>query len=299
MKILVSGASGMVGRALLPRLAAAGHEVGTLARHDPGKNSIRWDVETGELDAVALMKFGQPDAVIHLAGENIAGQRWSKEKKRRIRSSRVEATQRLAVGLLQHKPRTFISASAVGYYGDRGDELLTEDSPGGNGFLPDVCEAWENAAQCLVTAGVRVVYLRFGMILSADGGALAKMLPFFKAGVGGRVGSGRQWGSWITLEDVLRTIEFCLSDSKISGAYNVVSPKPVRNREFTMELARALKRPALIPVPGWALRLLYGEMADALLLSSQRVIPHRLQGLGFKFQHPDLADALQHALYRR
>lgn len=299
MKILVSGGGGLVGGALIPRLAGSGHEVRPLSRVGGGSPGLEWNVATGEIDDAALSSWGIPDAVIHLAGENIASKRWSAEQKRKIRESRVDATQRLAKHLVAHKPRLFIAASAVGFYGDRGDEILTEQSAGGTGFLPDTCEAWEQSTEALKLTGVRVIHLRFGMILSMDGGALAKMLPIFRAGVGGRIGSGRQWMSWITLEDVLRVIEFCLVRRELSGAYNTVAPEPVRNAEFTAELARVLKRPAIVPVPAFSLRLLYGEMADALLLSSQRVVPERLEQAGFTFEHRRIGEALESVLYKK
>ncbi|MGZ8940731.1 MAG: TIGR01777 family oxidoreductase, partial [Limisphaerales bacterium] len=262
---------------------------------------VVWDVQTGKVDAGAMERWGGPEVFIHLAGENIAARRWSPEQKKRIRDSRVEATKRLAESLSREAPklRVFIGASAVGFYGDRGDEILTEQSARGEGFLAETCEGWEAAAQPLREANVRVVHLRFGMILSGEGGALTKMLPFFRAGLGGRVGTGEQWVSWIALEDAVRLIEFALQNESVRGAYNAVAPEPVRNREFTSQLAQALKRPAFLPVPGLALRLLYGEMADALLLSSQRVMPERLQqATGFIFRHPELSKALREVLYR-
>ena len=300
MKILVSGASGLVGKALVPRLVAAGNDVRVLARRQSEGHSISWDVRTGRVDAAALQKWEGPDAFIHLAGENIAARRWSAEQKKRIRDSRVDATKRLAENLLKAAPelRVFIGASAVGFYGDRGDEILTEASARGEGFLAETCEDWEAAAEPLREANMRVVHLRFGMILSADGGALGKMLPFFRAGVGGRVGSGNQWVSWISMEDAVRAIEFALSIESVRGAYNVVAPQPVRNRDFTRQLAKVLRRPAFIPVPRFALRILYGEMADALLLSSQRVVPEGLEKAGFIFRHPVVGEALRAVLYK-
>jgi uncharacterized protein (TIGR01777 family) len=298
VRILISGAGGLVGKAITPRLLAAGHAVRALARRGGVPNSITWDVATGDLDKPAVEAWGTPDAVIHLAGENIAVARWSPEQKRRIVESRVEATRKLAAELIKWKPKLFIGASAVGIYGSRGDEILNEQSPGGTGFLPDVCEAWEKATERLVIAGVKVVHLRFGLILSGEEGALARMLPIFRAGFGGKLGSGKQWMSWIALEDVVRVMEFCLAARALTGAFNTVAPNPVRNADFTAELGRALKRPAVLPVPALALRLLYGEMADALLLSSQRVIPERLEKAGFEFEYPRLSEALAATVYK-
>jgi uncharacterized protein (TIGR01777 family) len=285
-----------VGRSLLPVLSAGGHEVRALSRGSAGGSEIAWNVASGEIDHAALDRWGALDAVIHLAGENIAARRWSAEQKRRIVESRVQATQRLVAHLSRRKPRLYIGASAVGYYGDRGDEILTEESPGGTGFLADTCEAWEQATAGLTLAGVKVVHLRFGMILGADGGALAKMLPIFRAGLGGKLGSGRQWISWISLQDAVRVVEYCLTRRDISGAYNAVAPNPVRNSEFTAMLAQVLKRPAIFPAPAFALKILYGEMAEGLLLSSQRVLPDRLERAGFDFEHPQLFRAFKAVL---
>lgn len=295
MKILVSGATGLVGSVLLPRFRAAGHEVKALARETSGIGSggILWNAATGELDQEALQRWGGPEALIHLAGENIAGRRWTREQKLRIRESRVEATERLVKSLLQTPLKRFIGASAIGFYGDRGDEELIESSPRGEGFLADTCERWEKAAGPLSANGVRVAHLRFGMILSGSGGALAKMLPVFRLGAGGRVGTGRQWVSWISLEDVVRAFEFLIEERSADGIFNVVTPNPVRNAEFARMLGAALNRPAVMPVPAMAVRAIFGEMADAVLLSSQRVRPERLQKMGFRFALPTLPEALR------
>ena len=304
MKMLVSGASGLVGSALIEALTDGGNEVRTFVRREaqnaearPGRADIWWDVQTGEIDEGALNDWNGPDAVVHLAGENIAAGRWTEAKKRRIRESRVQATERLAATLAKlGRVKTFVSASAIGFYGDRGDEILTEASSKGTGFLADVCELWEASAQPLAVLGTRVVHLRFGMILSAEGGALAKMLPIFRAGLGGRLGNGKQWVSWITRRDVVRAIEFALRQTDANGVFNVVAPNPVRNEEITRELGRVLGRPTVFPAPAFALRIFFGELADALLLSSERVLPERLIGGGFDFEHPTLRDALESCL---
>lgn len=291
MKILVSGASGLVGSALAPHLERAGHDLEQLSR-EPGKH-VFWNPSTGEVDRRALERFGAPDALIHLAGENIAARRWSAAQKQRIRQSRVEATQKLCQTI---RPRVFVGASAIGYYGSRGDEILTEESPPGSGFLAETTIAWENASAALTESGTRVVHLRFGMILAPRGGALAKMLPIFRLGLGGRLGAGNQWLSWIALPDVLRLVAFVLEAPQAQGPFNAVAPNPVRNREFTRALATALDKPAILPVPAFILRLALGEMADGLLLSSQRVLPRRLQSLGFDFHHLEIAPVLRSLL---
>ena len=278
----------------MPRLVKSGHEVRALSR-EKREQSVHWDVETGELDLGASKSFRAPEAIIHLAGENIAVGRWTEEKKRRIRESRVEATRKLVGFILMNVPtlKVFVGASAIGFYGSRGEEVLTERSRRGEGFLADVCEDWEAAAEPLAVAGVRVVHLRFGMILSRDGGALAKMLPVFRLGLGGRVGSGGQWVSWVSIEDVVRMIEFAVTEETTAGAYNAVAPEPVRNRDFTAALARELRRPAILPVPAAVVRLVFGEMGEALLLSSARVVPKRLEEAGFQFRYGHLREALK------
>lgn len=298
-RILISGASGLVGSALEPLLRAAGAQTSSLTRSaaDPARGRVHWNPQARELDAAQLEGF---DAVVHLAGENIGGGRWTRARKERLRESRSQGTRLLASALAgaKHKPRTLVCASAVGYYGDRGEELLTEASAAGHGFLPDVCRAWEHASNAARSAGIRVVLLRFGIVLSARGGALAKMLPPFRLGLGGRLGSGQQWMSWIALEDAVGAIEGALADISWNGVFNAVAPEPVRNQDFTRALGRVLRRPTIAPVPAFALRLGLGEMADALLLASTRVAPERLRQVGYVYRQPELEGALRQALGR-
>jgi hypothetical protein len=300
MKIILTGASGLVGSSLVPSLIGRGHELTQLVRRAPkgaggGVREVEWHPERGELDAAALEGH---DAAVHLAGESIAAGRWTDGRKRRIRESRVQGTKLLAETLarLNARPRVLVSASAIGYYGDRGGEVLTEESAAGAGFLPEVCREWEGASEAARAAGIRTVLLRFGLILSAGGGALAKMLPPFKLGLGGNVGSGKQFYSWVTLSDVIDVIHVALAEDQLSGAVNVVAPQPATNAEFTKTLGRVLSRPTFFPAPAFGLRLAFGEMADALLLASARVEPARLSAAGYKFKHPQLEGALRHAL---
>ena len=298
MKVAVSGSSGLVGSALVPHLTAGGHQVARLVRSraaSPGE--IAWNPEAGTIDSAALEGFG---AIIHLAGESIAHGRWTEAKKNRIRDSRVGSTRLLtaAIAGLSRPPQVLVCASAIGYYGDRGDELLKEDSPPGDDFLAGVCRAWEEAAEAAARRGVRVVQHRFGMILSTAGGALAKMLLPYRLGAGGPIGTGRQYVSWITLDDALGAIGHALATVTLRGPVNTVSPHPVTSREFARALGRVLHRPAILPLPAFAARLMFGEMADALLLSSQRVDPARLLSSGYHFLHPDLELALCHLLGR-
>ncbi len=296
MTILVTGSSGLVGSALIPYLEASGHRVCRLVRTSPKSDLERqWDPESGLLKAADLEGI---QAVVHLAGENIASGRWNEAKKNRIRSSREDGTRTLAEGLAEMRtpPAVFVCASAIGYYGNRGEEILNEECPPGSDFLAETCIAWENAAQPASGAGIRTVYLRIGIVLSADGGALAKMLFPFKMGVGGVIGSGDQYMSWISLSDLVRIISHALNTETLRGPVNAVSPGPVTNREFTRTLGRVLSRPTLLPMPAFAARLAFGEMADALLLSGTRVLPSRLQESEYKFRHPELDAALRHVL---
>jgi uncharacterized protein (TIGR01777 family) len=298
--VAVSGASGLVGGALVPALAAAGHRVVRLVR--PGSppaaaETVRWDPAAGTIDAAALEGVY---ALVHLAGESVAAGRWTPERKRRIHQSRERPTRLLAEACarLARPPRVLLAASATGYYGDRGDETLTEASASGAGFLAEVCRAWEAATEPAARAGIRVVNLRIGIALSRQGGALAKLLPPFRLGVGGPVGSGRQWMSWIALDDLISAILHALATDSLAGPVNAVAPHPVTNREFGRTLGRVLRRPAVLPLPAFAARLMLGEMADELLLASQRIRPMRLEATGFAFRYPTLEGALRAALER-
>lgn len=291
MRILISGASGLVGTALCAYLESCGHTIGALSRSRM-KNQPWWDLSTGEINWGPEPDF---EVVIHLAGENIASGRWDRRTKERIRMSRVSGTTLLAQSLAEkeHKPRLLISASAIGFYGDRGDEELTEESDAGRGFLAQICQEWEEACAPASAAGIRTVNTRLGMVLSPNGGALQKMLPPFRLGLGGPLGNGRQFISWIDIDDLCRAIGHIIQTQSLQGPVNLVSPEPVRNKEFAATLGRVIERPAVLAVPSPALRLLLGEMADALLLSSVRVVPQKLQDSGFTFTHPDLYGALQ------
>jgi uncharacterized protein (TIGR01777 family) len=299
MKILISGSHGLVGQALIKSLTTDGHEIVRLVRHErsAGASEIEWHPNQGRIDAEQLEGF---DVVVHLAGENIASGRWTEEKKRSIRESRVKGTSLLSESLarLSRPPSLFLSASAIGYYGDRGDELLTEQSAPGQGFLPSVCIEWENATRPAIEKGIRTVHTRFGIILDRKEGALAKMLPPFQMGIGGRVGDGKQWMSWIALEDVVSGLKFLMADTSVNGPVNFVAPNAVTNAEFTKVLGRVLSRPTFFPVPAFGVRLAFGEMADALLLSSQKVKPGVLQEKGFSYKWPTLEPALRIILDR-
>jgi uncharacterized protein (TIGR01777 family) len=294
MKILISGASGFVGQALVSALRAEGHTVARMVR--PGgevsPGDVSWDPMSATSDVSAMEGA---DAVVNLSGASIAGGRWTQERKATLRSSRIGCTRVLVDTLLQlqRKPRVFLSASATGYYGDRAGELLTEASSPGTDFLALLARDWEGEAVRAEHGGIRTVILRFGIILSAHGGALPKMLLPFKFGAGGRFGSGQQWMSWIGLEDSIGIIRAALTDERLSGPVNVVAPHPLQNLEFTRIVAAAVRRPAIFPAPAFALRLLLGEMAGPLLLASQRVVPERLLSLGYSFRCDDFASTLR------
>lgn len=290
-RIAITGATGMVGQALIPFLISQGHVVVPISRR-PLRGGVAWHPERGEIDASALEGL---DAVIHLAGESLADGRWTEARKRALRASRVGPTALLAETLarLRDRPRVLISASAVGIYGDRGADLLDEHSPPGDDFLARLAVDWEGAAAPARTAGIRVVHARFGMILSPTGGALAKMLPAFRLGVGGPMGGGQQWISWVALDDVLAATRHIMLTETLTGPVNVVAPEAVTNRTFATALGRALRRPAVLPIPAFALRLLFGEMAEATILASQRVVSRRLAESGFQFGEPLLRGALR------
>jgi len=297
MHILVSGSSGLVGSALLPALATDGHRVIRLVRSKsaPEKETLHWDPAADELDLASLEGL---DGVVHLAGENIAGGRWTVERKALIRDSRVHGTRFLSERLakLARPPQVLVSTSAVGYYGDRGDELLTEESPSGSNFLAGVCREWESATEPARERGIRVVILRLGVVLSPAGGALAKMVFPFRMGVGGIVGTGKQYLSWIAIDDLMRVIIHALKTGSLRGPANAVAPHPVTNAEFTKALGRVLGRPTVVPMPAFAARLAFGEMADELLLASARAQPTRILASGFVFRYDDIESALTHLL---
>lgn len=294
-KIAVVGASGLVGSTLCPLLTTGGHEVVKLTRSTPDEpNERQWNPSEGKLDASAISDC---DAVIHLAGESIMG-RWTDEKKQRIRDSRVNSTRLIAdtMAKIENGPKTLVVASAIGFYGDRGDEQLTEDSAPADDFLAEVSKEWEAAADAAREAGIRVVHVRLGIVISSAGGALANMITPFKLGLGGPVGSGDQYWSWIAIDDAAAIFAWAALDDTVSGVVNATAPKPATNREFTKTLAEVINRPAFIPVPKFGVGLAFGEMGHALLLASARVLPERTQSLGYKFRFTDLDDALRHEL---
>ena len=295
MKIVVSGASGLIGTQLVAKLSSSGHEVVRLVRRSPKSGEIQWNPKSGTLDAAALEGT---DAVIHLSGAGIGDKRWTDGYRKEILDSRTATTALLATTMasLSRKPSVFLSGSAIGIYGARNDEQLTEVSTHGTGFLAEVCEQWEAAAKPAVDAGIRTVYLRTGIVLSPKGGALKKLLPLFKLGVGGKFGNGKQWQSWISIDDEIGAIEHLLT-ANVSGAVNLTAPNPVTNAEFTKVLASVLKRPAIVPVPTFAPKILLGgELADALLFTGQRVIPAALNASGYMFKHTTLESAFRSLL---
>jgi uncharacterized protein len=289
-RILVSGVSGPIGAALLPSLKARGYEITRMVRGSAGgEGQVSWKPDT----PVAPESVSGFEAVIHLAGESIVG-RWTDAKKKQILESRVHGTRHLAEALAKAKdrPRVLICASAIGYYGDRGDEVLREESPPGSGFLPEVCRQWEAASQPAMQAWIRTVHMRTGLVLSPKGGALQKMLLPFRLGLAGKIGNGLQWWSWIDVQDWVGALHHVLKTDLLQGPVNVVSPKPVTNAEFTTTLAAVLSRPAFLPMPAFAGRLAFGQMADELLLASQRVEPKKLVASGYPFQYSDLKRSL-------
>jgi|HubBroStandDraft_6_1064221.scaffolds.fasta_scaffold81430_2 uncharacterized protein (TIGR01777 family) len=298
MRIVVSGSSGLIGSSLVPFLTTGGNSVTRLVRRDrSGGPAVRWDPVLGTIDREGLEDY---DALVHLAGENISSGRWNARTKKLIRDSRLEGTRLLCetINRLQKPPKTLVCASAIGFYGDRGDEVLDERFAAGEGFLADLCKDWETLTESVRPRGIRVVNVRFGVVLSPAGGALAKMLTPFKLGAGGVVGSGRQYLSWIAIDDAVGAIHHAITSESLNGPVNVVSPNPVTNRDFTKTLGRVLRRPTVLPMPAFAARLAFGEMADELLLASTRVVPHRLEETAYKFRHPDLEPALRHLLGR-
>ncbi len=297
MKILVTGSSGLVGTALVTALARAGHTVCRLVRPQSAGGegakegfAVAWNPATGELGGAGV----GADAVVNLAGASIADGRWTTQRKALLRESRIDTTRALvgALAKMNARPGVLVSASAIGFYGDRGDDMLTEESKPGADFLAGLAQEWEAEAWKAEALGIRVVLARFGIILAREGGALPKMMLPFKFGAGGKLGSGQQWMSWVTLEDVVEILRLAIENASVGGAINVVSPQPLQNAEFTSVLAKAMHRPALFPAPAFALRLALGEMADALLLSSQRVAPQALARLGYRSLQPDLSSAL-------
>ncbi|MGH9946587.1 MAG: TIGR01777 family oxidoreductase [Pyrinomonadaceae bacterium] len=298
MRILVTGASGLIGKALQASFEEKGYEM-LLASRSGAKDEqhIQWSADTGFADE-DIERLENLDAVIHLAGESISGLRWTDEKKKAIRDSRVHGTRTMieAFAKLNKKPKVFISASAIGFYGDRGDDEMTETSAAGDTFLAETCKEWESESRRAEDMGIRTVLLRNGIVLSKEGGALGTMLTPFKLGVGGVVGSGKQWMSWVSMDDLVAVVNYAIENENIRGAINVTSPHPVTNEEFTKTLGGVLYRPTILPLPEFAVHMLMGEMGDALLLDSTRVIPKRLADAGFEFKYPDLKTALENAV---
>jgi uncharacterized protein (TIGR01777 family) len=298
MKFAITGSTGLVGSALVPFLRTKSHQVLPLVRTvASAAEEVTWDPIAGKIDAERLEGL---DAVIHLAGENIASRRWNLEQKARIRDSRVNGTRLISETLakLQRPPQVLVCASAIGYYGDQGEEQLTEASSAGSGFLVEVCRDWEKATETAGKAGIRVANMRFGVILSGSGGALASMLTPFRLCLGGKIGSGRQWISWLALDDAVGSIYHALTDNRLCGPVNAVAPQAVTNRDFTKTLGKVLRRPTIIPMPAFMARLAFGEMANELLLASTRVVPRVLLDTGYRYLYGDLETALRHVLGR-
>jgi uncharacterized protein len=298
MKIFITGASGLIGKALQKSFDHRGYTMLLATRSEPRKaNEISWSAEDGFREE-DLERLEALDAVIHLAGESISGLRWTDEKKKAIRDSRVKGTHNIVNTLadLKQKPRVLIAGSAMGFYGDRGDEVVTESSRPGDNFLAEVCKEWEMESRRAEDSGIRTVLLRTGIVLSKNGGALATMMTPFKLGVGGVIGSGKQWMSWVSLDDVVEIINFAIENRELRGAVNVASPNPVTNEEFTKTLGEVLYRPTILPLPEFAVNLVFGEMGDALLLNSTRLEPKRLQEAGYEFKFKNLKAAIEHAV---
>ena len=298
MRILITGASGLIGTALQKSFEEKGYEMLLASRSEPkSERDIQWNADAGFADE-DLLRLEGLDAVIHFAGESISALRWTDEKKKAIRDSRVHGTRTMieAFARLEKKPKVFISASAIGFYGDRGDEEMTETSSVGDTFLSEVSKEWESESRRAEDMGIRTVLLRNGIVLSKDGGALATMMTPFKLGVGGVVGSGKQWMSWVSLDDAVGIVNYALENENLRGAVNVVSPNPVTNEEFTKTLGEVLYRPTFLPLPEFAVNLVFGEMGDALLIDSTRVVPKRLLDSGFKFRYPEINSALENAV---
>lgn len=296
MKVLVTGSTGLVGKKIVSGLKSGGHQVARLVRGEPkGADEFSWDPDAGKINASA---FDGVDAVIHLAGEGIASKRWSAEQKAKIKDSRVKGTLLLSntIAALQKAPKALVSASAIGFYGDRGSEMLTEASTNGDGFLAEVCREWEGATRAAEAVGVRVVHARLGVVLSREGGALKMMLPPFMMGAGGPLGDGRQYMSWVDVDDAAKAFIYLATEANVSGAVNVVAPNPHTNGEFTKTLAKVISRPAFFPVPTIGVKVMFGEMGTELLLASNRVSAEKIVGSGFKFNYPELDGALKHEL---
>lgn len=296
MKVLITGSTGLLGTELQKSFTAKGYDLLLASRKEPQDDKhIQWSIEEGFTDPDKLEGV---DVVVHLAGENVSGLRWTDEKKKAIRDSRVLGTRNVvdAISKLKHKPKVFVASSAIGFYGERGEEEVTESSAAGDNFLAVVCKEWEAESRRAEDAGIRTVLLRTGIVLSKDGGALATMLTPFRLGVGGVVGSGKQWMSWISLEDEIAVINYVIENENIRGAVNAVSPNPVTNHDFTKTLGDVLYRPTFLPLPEFAVSMIFGEMGDALLLASTKVMPKRLEDAGFEFKYPNLKEAIERAV---